>query len=88
MKYLDSDTITTYWLGYDRDNMVVKYGKGYAMEETTLLTLWTGSQVLKSFQKSESSGLFSLESVIQKEREKQFFSTEQNTTLRRIKRKP
>ena len=22
---------------YDRDNMVVKYGKGYAMEETTLL---------------------------------------------------
>ena len=88
MKYLDSDTITTYWLGYDRDNMVVKYGKGYAMEETTLLTLWTGSQVLKSFQKSESSGLFTLESVIQKEQEKQFLCTEHNTTLRRIKRKP
>jgi len=34
---LDPDTITTYWLSYDRDNMVIKYGKGYAMEETTLL---------------------------------------------------
>ena len=34
---LDADTITTYWLSYDRDNMTVKYGKGYAMEETTLL---------------------------------------------------
>jgi len=35
---LDPDTITTYWLSYDRDNMCLKYGKGYAMEETTLLT--------------------------------------------------
>lgn len=34
---LEPDTITTYWLSYDRDNMMVKYGKGYAMEETTLL---------------------------------------------------
>ena len=34
---LDADTITTYWLSYDRDNMTIKYGKGYAMEETTLL---------------------------------------------------
>ena len=34
---LDANTITTYWLSYDRDNMVIKYGKGYAMEETTLL---------------------------------------------------
>ena len=34
---LDPDTITTYWLSYDRDNMTIKYGKGYAMEETTLL---------------------------------------------------
>jgi len=34
---LDADTITTYWLSYDRDNMIIKYGKGYAMEETTLL---------------------------------------------------
>ena len=24
---LDPDTITTYWLSYDRDNMVIKYGK-------------------------------------------------------------
>ena len=34
---LDPDTITTYWLSYDRDNMTIKYGKGYAMEETTLI---------------------------------------------------
>ena len=31
------DTITTYWLGYDRNNMVVKYGKWYA------ITFWKGS---------------------------------------------
>jgi len=36
---LDENTIQTYWLSYDRDNMVVKYGKGYAMEETVLLML-------------------------------------------------
>ena len=34
---LEPDVITTYWLSYDRDNMVIKYGKGYAMVETTLL---------------------------------------------------
>ena len=34
---LDADTITTYWLSYDRDNMTVKWAKGYAIEETTLL---------------------------------------------------
>ena len=34
---LESEVITTYWLSYDRDNMVIKYGKGYAMEETTLM---------------------------------------------------
>ena len=34
---LDKEVITTYWLSYDRDNMTLKYGKGYAMEETTLL---------------------------------------------------
>ena len=34
---LEPDVITTYWLSYDRDNMVIKYGKGYAMEETTLM---------------------------------------------------
>lgn len=27
----------TYWYSYDRDNLVLKYGKGYRMEETTLL---------------------------------------------------
>jgi len=34
---LEPEVITTYWLSYDRDNMTLKYGKGYAMEETTLL---------------------------------------------------
>ena len=29
--------ITTYWYSFDHCNLVVKYGKGYAMEETTLL---------------------------------------------------
>ena len=33
----EPDTIISYWLSYDRDRMVVKYGKGYYMEETTLL---------------------------------------------------
>jgi len=27
----------SYWLSFDRDRLVVKYGKGYFMEETTLL---------------------------------------------------
>lgn len=27
----------SYWLSYDRDNLVLKYGKGYRMDETTLL---------------------------------------------------
>ena len=27
----------SYWLGFDRDRLVVKYGKGYFMEETTIL---------------------------------------------------
>ncbi|XP_074641784.1 uncharacterized protein LOC141899408 [Tubulanus polymorphus] len=27
-----------YWYSYDRDNLVLKYGKGYRMEETTIMT--------------------------------------------------
>ena len=34
---LEPEVVTTYWLSYDRENMVIKYGKGYAMEQTTLL---------------------------------------------------
>ncbi len=34
---LEQGLLSTYWLSYDRDKMTVKYGKGYAMEETTLL---------------------------------------------------
>jgi len=32
------DRKIAYWLSYDRDNLVVKYGKGYRMKETTLMT--------------------------------------------------
>jgi hypothetical protein len=28
----------SYWFSYDRDRLVLKYGKGYRMEETTLMT--------------------------------------------------
>ena len=34
---LDAQVVTTYWLSYDRDNMLIKYGKGYAMQETRLM---------------------------------------------------
>ena len=34
---LEPDVVTTYWLSYDRDNMMIKYGKGYAMQETMLM---------------------------------------------------
>jgi hypothetical protein len=34
----DSSAVTSYWFSLNRDQMVVKYGKGYLMEETTLLT--------------------------------------------------
>ena len=27
----------SYWFSYDRDNLVLKYGKGYLLEETTIL---------------------------------------------------
>ena len=33
----DADEKTSYWLSFDRDRLVVKYGKGYSMVETTLL---------------------------------------------------
>ena len=28
----------SYWLSYNRDNLTIKYGKGYCMSETTLMT--------------------------------------------------
>lgn len=31
------ERITSYWYSFDFQNLIVKYGKGYAMEETTLL---------------------------------------------------
>ena len=34
---LEPEVVTTYWLSYDRDTKTIKYGKGYAMEETTIL---------------------------------------------------
>ena len=33
----DPTCTTSYWFSLDRDNLVLKYGKGYFMEETTLL---------------------------------------------------
>ena len=34
---LEPEVVTTYWLSYDRDTKTIKYGKGYAMEQTTIL---------------------------------------------------
>merc|ERR1712038_2115734 len=34
---LEPEVVTTYWLSYDRDTKTIKYGKGYAMVETTIL---------------------------------------------------
>lgn len=34
----DPDNVTSYWFSLNRDQLVIKYGKGYLMEETTLLT--------------------------------------------------
>ena len=39
---LEPEVVTTYWLSYDRDHQdgktkTIKYGKGYAMVETTIL---------------------------------------------------
>ena len=34
----DGTARIAYWLSFNRTDMVVKYGKGYHMEETTLLT--------------------------------------------------
>lgn len=33
----DPETVTSYWFSLNRDHLVIKYGKGYLMEETTLL---------------------------------------------------
>lgn len=33
----DPEKITSYWFSLNRDSLVLKYGKGYFMEETTLL---------------------------------------------------
>lgn len=33
----EGDSKISYWFSYDRDRLVLKYGKGYIMEETTLL---------------------------------------------------
>ena len=34
---IEPDYTCTYWLSYDRDRMVIKYGKGYRMKKTTIL---------------------------------------------------
>ena len=37
----EPDTIISYWLSYDRDRMVVKYGKGYYMEDNARGFNWS-----------------------------------------------
>ena len=34
----EPDRKISYWFSYNRDQLVIKYGKGYCMEETTLMT--------------------------------------------------
>lgn len=34
----DPEEITSYWFSFNRDGLALKYGKGYFMEETTLLS--------------------------------------------------
>ena len=80
---LDANTITTYWLSYDRDNMVIKYGKGYAMEETTLLIcdFSEGVTTAENWQGKGSSGRCFLESMIQAEQRLKFFCIGLHLTL-------
>ena len=33
----DKDLKVSYWFSYNRDQLVIKYGKGHVMDETTLL---------------------------------------------------
>ena len=38
---LDEGEEVSYWLSFDRNQRILKYGKGYIMEETTLLILFS-----------------------------------------------
>ena len=57
---LDADELTIFWLSFDRDQLVVKYGKGYCMEETTILEhhFLTGSQKEKKQIRKKLAYLF------------------------------
>ena len=35
---VESGTMVSYWFSYDRDGFTLKYGKGYRMEETTVMS--------------------------------------------------
>ena len=56
----DADEKTSYWLSFDRDRLVVKYGKGYCMEETTILVhrFLTGSAKHDESVRKEMAYLF------------------------------
>ena len=56
----DADEKTSYWLSFDRDRLIVKYGKGYCMEETTLLVhrFLTGSAKENEKTREEMAYLF------------------------------
>ena len=52
---LEPGVRTTFWLSWDRDRQTIKFGTGYAMEETTLLE-WTGEeQFLDYFRNSPAT---------------------------------
>ncbi|XP_021364309.1 uncharacterized protein LOC110457385 isoform X2 [Mizuhopecten yessoensis] len=58
------DTKISYWFSYNRDNLVLKYGKGYTMEETTLLEynfLAGASPAEEESIRKEYHGLFNAE---------------------------
>ena len=54
---LDANTITTYWLSYDRDNMVIKYGKGLrwnllSEQRLKFFLYWTPSDIVQHKEKA------------------------------------
>ena len=66
---LDANTITTYWLSYNRDNMVIKYGKGLRWKKQLCWSVTSRkvSQPLKTGKEKEAVvGVFS-ESIIRTE---------------------
>ena len=71
---LDANTITTYWLSYNRDNMVIKYGKGLrwnllSEQRLKFFLYWTPSDIVQHKEKAlgekEVAGFIHMESLIE-----------------------